>query len=182
MEEKTSNPTSNQSPQNVEGRARTGLIFGSVGAFAAIIFGLLYFFVIAPSQPQSGGGWSVGWFLFSFGAGLTMIVLPCTLPLAFVIVPLSMGKGLVRGLSMALAFGIGVTLTLSVYGILAATVGKFALESLELSIEVVKNWVYFVAGIFAFIFALSEIGLLNIHMPTYSGAAPAFIQKQQEPM
>lgn len=42
-----------------------------------------------------------------------------------------------------------------------------------------KNWVYFGAGTFALIFAL-EIGLMKFHMPTYSGAAPAFIQKRQE--
>src|SRR5690348_8255920 len=70
-----------------ESRLRTFLIFGAIGVFAAIIFGLLYLFVIAPTAPGS----SVGWFLFSFATGITMIIMPCTLPLAFVIVPLAMG-------------------------------------------------------------------------------------------
>jgi|GEM_PF-187348 len=155
---------------------RNWLIGGILIVAAAIIFGLLYLFVIAPTVP----GGSAGWFLFSFATGLTMIVMPCTLPLAFVIVPLSMGKGIVRGLGMALAFGIGVATMLSTYGIIAALLGGFALDFLGNDIEPIKNWVYFFAGSFALVFALSEIGLLNIHMPSYSGAAPAFIQKRGE--
>jgi len=174
-------PVSNEkNAVTVNGKTKNALIFGIVGVFAAIVFGLLYLFVISPAAPAEGGGWSIGWFLFSFATGLTMIVLPCTLPLAFVIVPLSMGKGLWKGLSMAVAFGLGITATLSIYGILAALLGGVALDTLGADLEAVKNWVYFVAGIFALIFALSGIGLMKFHMPTYSGAAPAFIQKRQE--
>lgn len=157
-------------------KVRSVLIFGAVGVFGAIVFGLLYLFVLAPTVPNG----SLGWFLFSFATGLTMIVMPCTLPLAFVIVPLSMGKGIVRGLGMALAFGAGVAVMLSTYGIIAALLGGYALEFLGNDIEPIKNWVYFIAGTFALVFALSEVGLLNVHMPSYSGAAPAFIQKRGE--
>lgn len=163
----------NTTPQ---GSMRNWLIGALLVVTAAIIFGLLYLFVIAPSVPNG----SVGWYLFSFATGLTMIVMPCTLPLAFVIVPLSMGKGMVKGISMALAFGLGVAFTLSLYGVAAALLGGLALGALGADLESLKNWVYFGAGIFALIFALSEIGLMNFHMPTYSGAAPAFIQKRQE--
>lgn len=152
------------------------MIFGAFGLLAALIFGLIYLFVLAPTVP----GGSFGWYLFSFAVGLTMIVMPCTLPLAFVIVPLSMGKGVAKGLGMALAFGLGVAVMLSTYGIAAALLGGFALEFLGSDVESIKNWVYFIAGIFAFTFALGELGLINVHMPTYSGAAPAFIQKRGE--
>lgn len=160
----------------VSSSVRNWLIGATLFVAAAIIFGLLYLFVIAPSVPNGG----VGWFLFAFATGLTMIIMPCTLPLAFVIVPLSMGKGLVRGLSIAVAFGLGIAFTLSLYGVAAAVLGGLALDALGADLEALKNWVYFFAGIFALIFAMSEIGLLKFHMPTYSGAAPAFIQKQQE--
>lgn len=169
-------PAGSQGAPLAENKLRTLLIFGSIGTLAAIIFGLLYLFVIAPAVPNG----SLGWYLFSFATGLTMIVMPCTLPLAFVIVPLSMGKGLIRGIGMALAFGIGIATTLSLYGVAAALLGGIAIDALGADLESIKNWVYFVAGIFAFLFAISEIGLLNFHMPTYSGAAPAFIQKRQE--
>ena len=172
----TKPPAPSQPKVPNDSKVRSWLIFSTVGVLAAIVFGVLYLFVLAPAIP----GGSVGWFLFSFATGLTMIVMPCTLPLAFVIVPLSMGKGLIKGLSMALAFGIGIAATLSLYGIAAALLGGFAIDALGSDLEAIKNWVYFVAGIFAFLFALGELGLINVHMPTYSGAAPAFIQKRGE--
>ena len=140
---------------------------------ALIVFGLVWFFFIGPATPVG-----LGWYLFSFAAGLTMIVLPCTLPLAFVIVPLSMGKGAAKGLGIAIAFGLGVAITLSLYGVIAAIVGEVAIGTIGMPLETVKNWLYFIAGVFAYIFALGEIGLVNFRMPSYSGAAPAFIQKQ----
>ena len=107
-----------------------------------------------------------------------MIVLPCTLPLAFVIVPLSMGKGAVKGFGIAVAFGLGVAITLSFYGVLAAVIGEVAIGSLRAPLEAVKNWLYFIAGLFAYLFAIGEIGLWKFRMPSYSGAAPVFIQRQ----
>lgn len=157
-------------------KLRSLLIFGTIFVFASIIFGLLYLFVLAPSAPGS----SAGWFLFSFATGITMIVMPCTLPLAFVIVPLSMGKGVAKGLGMALAFGTGIAVTQSMYGVIAALIGQFAIGALGAPLESVKNWVYLFAGTFALLFALGEIGLLKVRMPTYTGAAPAFIQRRQD--
>lgn len=159
--------------ENQVSKVRGKLIGIAFGIFAVIVFGLLWLFLIS-SGERSG----FGWYLFSFATGLTMIVLPCTLPLAFVIVPLSMGKGVRKGLGIALSFGVGVAITLSLYGIAAAVVGKTAIGSLGAPLEVVKNWVYFIAGIFAYLFALGEIGLIKLRMPSYTGAAPAFIQKQ----
>ncbi|MDP3947540.1 MAG: cytochrome c biogenesis protein CcdA [bacterium] len=154
---------------------KTFFAFVSVGIFAVIVFGLIWFFFLGPQTPVG-----LGWYLFGFAAGLTMIVLPCTLPLAFVIVPLSMGKGAAKGLGIAIAFGLGVALTLSVYGVIAAVVGEVAIGTLGAPLETVKNWLYFVAGVFAYIFALGELGLINFRMPSYTGAAPAFIQRQRD--
>src|SRR3989338_8524493 len=162
-------------PAKLGGRIRSYLVISVFALFAVILFGLLWLFFLAPSQ-QSG----FGWYVFSFAAGLSMIVLPCTLPLAFVIVPLSMGKGVAKGLGIALSFGSGAALMLSIYGVIAAAVGGAAINGLGADLETVKNWVYFIAGIFALIFALGEIGLLKFRMPSYTGAAPAFIQKKQD--
>ncbi|MDO8492595.1 MAG: cytochrome c biogenesis protein CcdA [bacterium] len=151
------------------------IIASAVGLLAVIVFGLLWLFFLSPTHPAG-----FGWYLFAFATGLSMIVLPCTLPLAFVIVPLSMGKGLRRGLSIALSFGAGVAVMLSIYGIAAALIGRAAVGQLGAPLETVKNWVYFIAGTFAYLFALNEIGLIKFKMPTYTGAAPAFIQKQGE--
>lgn len=150
------------------------VVTSAIGLSAVIVFGLLWLFFLSPANPSG----SLGWYLFAFATGLSMIVLPCTLPLAFVIVPLSMGKGLRRGLSIALSFGAGVALMLSIYGIAASLIGRAAIDQLGAPLESVKNWVYFIAGIFAYLFALGEIGLIKIRMPSYTGAAPAFIQNQ----
>ena len=138
------------------------------------ISGLLWLF-LGPGSPVG-----FGWYLFSFAAGLSMIVLPCTLPLAFVIVPLSMGKGPLKGLGMAISFGIGVAIMLSLYGVLAAVLGGVVIGTVGASLETVKNWLYLIAGLFAYIFALGQIGLVKFRMPSYTGAAPSFIQKQQD--
>lgn len=156
-------------------RPTTLMVIGAAALLVFILGALLSFFIIGNNAPVG-----LGWYFFSFATGLTMIVMPCTLPLAFVIVPLSMGKGPIKGLSIALAFGIGVALTLSLYGIAAALVGQFAIGSLGAPLEVVKNWMYVIAGGFAYLFALGELGLIRLRMPTYTGAAPAFIQKQQD--
>jgi cytochrome c-type biogenesis protein len=152
---------------------KTILAVSAVSLLGLIVFGAIWAFFLGPSIPVGAG-----WYLFSFAAGITMIVLPCTFPLAFVIVPLSMGKGAAKGLGIALSFGLGVALMLSVYGIIAAFVGEVAIGSLGAPLEVVKNWLYFIAGIFAYIFALGELGLVRFRMPSYTGAAPAFIQRR----
>lgn len=148
----------------------------SAGAlFTLIAVGIIWFLFLGPSTPVG-----FGWYLFSFASGLTMIVLPCTLPLAFVVVPMSMGKGAVKGLGIAVAFGVGVALTLSMYGVIAAVVGEVAIGTLGAPLETVKNWLYFFAGFAAYLFALGELGFIHVRMPSYTGAAPAFIQKQQD--
>ncbi len=161
----------------LEQKGRLSFILLAFSIFAIVVFGLIWLFAYSPSSPVGGG-----WFLFSFAAGLSMIVLPCTLPLAFVIVPLSMGKGYRKGLMIALAFGLGVSIMLSLYGLLTAVVGKFAIDSLNLQVETVKNWMYVIAGVFVIVFALTEIGLTKWRLPSYMGAAPAFIQKQGDYM
>lgn len=153
--------------------------FGAV-LLAVIGGGLVWFFTttlnVGSGLESAGSTIGFGWYVFSFAAGLTMIVLPCTLPLAFVIVPLSMAKGAAKGLGMAICFGLGVAITLSLYGVAAAVIGKVAIGTLGAPLETVKNWLYFIAGTLAYLFALGELGLINVHMPTYTGSAPAFIQ------
>ncbi|MEK7108573.1 MAG: cytochrome c biogenesis protein CcdA, partial [Patescibacteria group bacterium] len=157
------------------GKFKTALVAIAFGLFAFTALGLIWFLFLGPQTPVG-----FGWYLFSFAAGLTMIVLPCTLPLAFVIVPLSMGKGAAKGFAIAIAFGLGVALTLSAYGVIAAIVGQVAIGSIGAPLETVKNWLYFIAGLFAYLFAIGEIGLWKFRMPSYTGAAPAGIQKRRD--
>lgn len=160
---------------NIDNQTRHWLVAMIFGLAALIVFGLIWAFFLGPSKPEG-----LGWYLFSYSMGLTMIVLPCTFPLAFVIVPLSMGKGPLKGLLIALSFGLGVTITLSMYGILAAVIGKTFISSFSLQAEGMKNWLYFIAGIIAYVFALGELGLAKFRMPSYSGAAPKIIQEKKD--
>lgn len=111
------------------------------------------------------------WLIMAYLAGLSMIILPCTLPLVFIIIPLSMGKGAKKGLGMALLFGAGLTITISFYGIGIGALGHSA------DLDQISSYMFLIAGIAAFIFGMSQLKLLELKLPAYSGT-PSFIQKR----
>lgn len=147
----------------------------TIGLLVIIVGGLIWLFSVSTGSPVG-----FGWYLFAFTAGLSMIVLPCTLPLAFVIIPLVMGKGYKKGLAIALSFGLGVTITLSMYGILAAILGKAVFAFSDSGGDLIKNIFYVLAGLFAIAFALSELGFLKFKVPSYKGSVPQFIQQRSD--
>ena len=154
VEIKLSSPPSSepQAPQ----KSRAIFIVVILGLLVIFLAGLRWVFAVNPDQAP--------FLLFSYAVGLTMIFLPCTLPLAFVIVPLSMGKSYRRGIGIALAFGLGVTITLSFYGALVGLLG----DALGVGrVETAKNILYTVAGLLGIFFALGEIGLIRFRMATY---------------
>ncbi len=109
--------------------------------------------------------------ILSFAGGVSNIVLPCTLPLVFIIVPLSMGKGYKKGLTMAVLFSLGLIIMLAVYGAAIALVGKY------LGLDQATRILYIIAGIAALLFGLATLTLIAFEMPSYS-RVPAFIQRQ----
>ncbi len=111
------------------------------------------------------------WIVIAYVAGLSMIVLPCTLPLVFIIVPLSMGQTYKKGLLMALIFGSGLIITITAYGIGIGILGQTA------SLEQISTIMFLIAGIAAFVFGLSQLKLIKLKMPSYSGT-PKFIQNR----
>ncbi len=138
---------------------------------AAVFFILVTIFLVGIFWLSSTPTQTVGLTL-SFAAGLSMIVLPCTFPLVFVIVPMAMGKNPKKGLIMAILFGLGLIITLSIYGIVVAWAGKiFGLAS-------ISKWMFLIAGTAALLFGLSELELIKLRLPFYGGTTPRFIQKQ----
>lgn len=118
---------------------------------------------------------------FAYVVGLSMIVLPCTLPLAFVIVPLAMGHEPKKGLIMALLFGLGLSITLSLYGLFIALIGKtLGLDAAVGQATLFSRILFIIGGFAAFIFGLSELQLINFVLPSYAGAQPAFINRQKD--
>ncbi len=140
--------------------------------FVSLAFGLLTAIIIALTYLATSAGETLTTIL-SFVGGVSNIVLPCTLPLVFIIVPLSMGKGYKKGLMMALLFGLGLTVMLAIYGAGIALAGKY------LGLDQATKILYIIAGIAAFIFGLSTLALISFKMPSYS-KVPGFIQRQPD--
>lgn len=143
---------------------------------AFILFSLIFLGgVFAATNPMAiSAGQELSypsWLTISYLAGLSMIILPCTLPLVFIIVPLSMGKGGKKGLVMALLFGAGLTITITFYGFGIGALGQTA------DLDQISVYMFLIAGIAAFIFGLSQLKLFEIKLPSYSGT-PKFIQNR----
>jgi cytochrome c-type biogenesis protein len=149
-------------------KLRVILVVTAFVLFSIILIGL--FWLSNTTKDQAG------WLAFSYATGLSMIVLPCTLPLAFVIVPLAMGKDPKKGLAIAFSFALGVTITLSMYGAIIAKLGQVV------GLDRAKDTMYLIAGVFAVVFGLGELGLIKLRVPTYSGSFPKFIQDRKDAM
>ncbi|MDH3617884.1 MAG: sulfite exporter TauE/SafE family protein [Nitrosopumilus sp.] len=135
--------------------------------FVGGIFGLTNDTAISAGQELS----YPSWLIISYLAGLSMIILPCTLPLVFIIIPLSMGKGGKKGLLMASLFGAGLTITIMFYGLGIGIIGQTA------DLDQISIYMFLIAGIAAFLFGLSQLKLFDLKLPSYSGT-PKFIQNK----
>jgi len=135
--------------------------------FVGGIFGVTNDIAISSGQELS----YPSWLIIAYLAGLSMIILPCTLPLVFIIIPLSMGKGGKKGLLMAGMFGAGLTITIMFYGLGIGILGQTA------DLDQISTYMFLIAGLAAFIFGLSQLKLFELKLPTYSGT-PKFIQNR----
>jgi len=70
-------------------------------------------------------------------------------------------------------FGLGLTITIAAYGIAIAAIGQSA------SLDQASTIMFLIAGIAAFIFGLSQLKIISLKLPSYSGT-PKFIQKRGE--
>ena len=160
----------NTSNNKMSDRTKKWLIGTAFVLFTVLLLGAFYLFM-TPGETVN--------LAFAYVVGLSMIVLPCTLPLAFVIVPLAMGKDAKKGLLMSLFFGLGLSITLSIYGLFVAIIGKsIGLDQAIGSAGIVSKILFMIGGLAAFVFGLSELDLIKFKMPSYKGSYPDFIQKQ----
>lgn len=119
-------------------------------------------------------------FAFAYVAGISMIVLPCTLPLVFIIVPLSLGKGYKKGFFMALLFGLGLAITITIYGIFIALIGSaIGLDKAAGKAIVFSRVLFMIGGTIAILFGLSELGLIKFNTPSFAGT-PRFIEQRKD--
>jgi len=144
----------------------------AVAALLFIIFvvGLLW---LAGVREQAVAGGTFGFMaLLAFAAGLSMIVLPCTLPLVFVIVPLAAGKDYKKGFFMALLFGLGLTITITLYGVAMAFAGKI------FGIAAATPMLLIIAGFAAYLFGLSELNIFKLRIPFAANIMPRSLQQK----
>jgi len=138
--------------------------------FSILILGGFYLFT-SPEQTAN--------IAFAYVVGLSMIVLPCTLPLAFVIVPMAMSKGPKKGLLMSIYFGLGISITLAIYGLFIGFIGQtLGLDKAIGGASSISRIIFIIGGLSAFIFGLSELNLIKFKIPTYGGSYPKIIQNQ----
>jgi cytochrome c-type biogenesis protein len=138
--------------------------------FSLVFLGVIFSLTVGVVGANNSISYS-GWLVIAYIAGLSMIILPCTMPVVFVIVPLSMGHGYKKGLSMSLLFGAGLIATITLYGLGVAVLGNTA------SLDQISFTMFVIAGIIAYTFGLSQIKLIDLKIPTYSGT-PKFILKR----
>lgn len=142
-------------------------IYLVVSAFLLFSIFVLGMFFIAVSDLEKSAALTL-----SFVAGLSMIFLPCTLPLVFVVVPLALKGSPLKGLMIAVLFGLGLSVTLSIYGIAIAYLGGW------LGLVTATEWMFTIGGTAAFVFGLAELKFINLKIPGYGGKLPDFIQTQ----
>lgn len=155
-----------------EQRGKLPLVLLSIGLF--VLFGGSLAWLSQQTTLATG---SFSFFLFlAYAAGMSMIILPCTLPLLFVIIPLAAGKGHGKGFWMAVLFGLGITFTLTLYGFVFGWAGQFFGLSRGISGAVSAPAILLSIGALAYLFGLSELGLLTLRMPSLG--LPQFIQRR----
>jgi len=161
---------------NEQGIISTGkrtAIYAIFALFSIIFLGIVFSLTTEYNPEQADRLSYTTWLVIAYLAGLSMIVLPCTLPFVFIIVPMTIDKGYKKGLTIALLFGAGMTTTITLYGLALAFLGKTS------GLSDVSTILMMVAGIISFIFGLNRLKLINIRLPSYSGT-PKFFQGRGE--
>lgn len=149
-------------------RSKTLTIWLVAAAFALFSIMLVGLFSLWTS-PAFIPGYSL-----SFLAGISMIFLPCTFPLIFIIVPLALSRNIGKGLMMALLFGLGLTLTFTLYGLALGWLGGF------IALYKIIGWMLILGGVAAFIFGISELNLIRFKLPFLQTILPKSLQGKND--
>lgn len=110
----------------------------------------------------------------AFLAGLSMIFLPCTFPLVFIIVPLALSRKAGKGIAMALLFGAGLILTFTIYGLALGWLGGFV------ALYKVISLMLLVGGVAALFFGISELNLVTFKLPFRQTILPKSLQGKND--
>ncbi|MDP4006971.1 MAG: cytochrome c biogenesis protein CcdA [bacterium] len=148
--------------------AKTLKIWLVATAFVLFSIILLGFFSLLTSSEFIPG------YSLAFLAGISMIVLPCTFPLVFIIVPMALSRKPGKGIMMALLFGAGLTLTFTIYGIALGWLGGFV------ELYRVIGWMLLLGGVAALVFGFSELNLIRFKLPFRQTILPTSLQGKND--
>lgn len=141
------------------------LVLSAFALLSVILVGIFSFMTSAEFIP----GYSL-----AFIAGLSMIVLPCTFPLVFIIVPLALSRERGKGLMMALLFGLGLTVTFMIYGFVLGWLGGFV------ALYKIISAMLLLGGIAALFFGISELNLVKFKLPFKQTIMPKSLQGKND--
>ncbi len=139
-----------------------------IGLILGALIVAVSFFVTGEAYVSTSNGIQGTGILLSYASGMTMLVLPCTLPMVFVIVPLAAKHSLRKAITMTLVFGIGVSATLALYGIVVAEIGHYV------GITATTSAMWVLGGVAAYVFGLAELKIIPFKLPSYGGSLPTF--------
>ena len=88
--------------------------------------------------------------------------------------PLCERRQRARAITLALLFGLGLTVTFAVWGVAIAGIGGF------LGLREVARYLSILGGAVAYVLGLGTLGLLGIHLPCGSVQLPAVLQGKSE--
>ena len=103
--------------------------------------------------------------LLTYAGGMAMLLTPCRFPVILGIVPLCKRGSASRGLVLALLFGLGLTVTQTLWGVAIAAVGDL------FGLREVARYLSLTGGVAAYVFGLSTLALVRVPMPAM---APRF--------
>jgi cytochrome c-type biogenesis protein len=141
------------------------LVFSAFVLLSIILIGIFSFM----TSPELIPGFSL-----AFIAGLSMIVLPCTFPLVFIIVPLALSREKGKGLMMALLFGLGLIVTFTIYGVVLGWLGGFV------ALYKIVSTMLLIGGVAALFFGISELGLVKFSLPFKQTIMPKSLQGKND--
>jgi len=141
------------------------LVFSAFVLLSVILIGVFSFMTSSEFIP----GYSL-----AFLAGLSMIVLPCTFPLVFIIVPLALSREKGKGLMMALLFGLGLIVTFTIYGVVLGWLGGFV------ALYKIISAMLLIGGVAALFFGISELNLVKFKLPFKQTIMPKSLQGKND--
>jgi cytochrome c-type biogenesis protein len=97
--------------------------------------------------------------LLAYAGGMAMLLTPCRFPVVLGIVPLCKRGGRGRGLVLALLFGLGLTITQTVWGVAIAALGDL------FGLREIARYLSLLGGVAAYLFGLWMLALVRFPTP-----------------